>query len=115
MYKLIPKPDKCPMCNQNKKLGLANIGHKYLPIISDWIWLCNRCHMIRDGRLDTIPRIEIHKGDTICLLCGTKKTYINKKGHPCWHPYENGHICSKCYDKLRHRLYGRRSNKKKLI
>ena len=115
MRNIIQKPDSCPSCLQDKKLELANIGHKYLPILSDWIWLCDRCHMIQDGRLDKIPRIEIHNdNNTICLLCESTETYIKKNGHPQWFIYENGYICSKCYDKRRHRLYGRRGNKKNL-
>ena len=42
----------------------------------------------------------------ICLKCGSDKTYINKshrwKPYEQWHKYEDGWICSKCYDKLIH-------------
>ena len=113
MYKHIPKPVLCPWCNQNKKLELANISGKYLFDMSDWMWLCHRCHMKQDGRLDRMPNSgkKIHH-NTSCLICGIKETYINTRGYPQWFVYENGYICSKCYDKLRHRLYGRRNNKK---
>ena len=51
-----PKPDKCEKCNNRKAIDLANISHKYNPKtytrdLSNWRWLCRRCHMIEDGRL----------------------------------------------------------------
>jgi hypothetical protein len=46
-----PKPDKCLMCNKPKKLELANKSNRYKRILSDWEWLCRRCHMESDGRL----------------------------------------------------------------
>lgn len=35
-----------------------------------------------------------------CLLCDTNKTYIDKQGYSCWHIYEYGFICQKCYKKI---------------
>lgn len=45
------KPKFCPNCKQEKKLDLANISQTYKRILSDWEWLCRRCHMLKDGRL----------------------------------------------------------------
>lgn len=36
---------------------------------------------------------------TKCILCGSKYTYINKKGYPKWHVLDNGYSCVKCYFK----------------
>ena len=49
-----PKPNNCENCQQQKKLEAANISGKYLRILSDWEWLCRRCHMEKDGRLEKI-------------------------------------------------------------
>ncbi len=48
----IPKPEKCPQCNKKGWLDLANISQEYKREISDWEWLCRRCHMIKDGRIE---------------------------------------------------------------
>lgn len=53
----IPKPDKCQKCGKpdnGKKwqMDLANIGHKYERNLTDWIWLCRKCHIRIDGRLE---------------------------------------------------------------
>lgn len=56
----------------------------------------------------------------VCLLCGSRKTYIAKNGMPIWHSYQDGVICNRCYVRLpevkeyanmKHREY--RKNKKK--
>lgn len=49
-----PKPEFCEDCGHSKTLELANLSDKYLQIISDWIWLCRKCHMIRDGRINKL-------------------------------------------------------------
>lgn len=39
---------------------------------------------------------------TLCILCGSKETYIQKiNGRPDWRKYKDGYICRKCYDKTR--------------
>lgn len=47
----ITKPKVCSDCEQPKKLDLANISQSYLRDLSDWEWLCRRCHMIKDQRM----------------------------------------------------------------
>ncbi len=51
MYKIMKKPEACEECGEKKRLDLANISQKYLFDITDWTWLCRRCHLIQDGRL----------------------------------------------------------------
>ena len=46
-----PKPEKCSMCDEVKKLDLANKSQEYKRDLDDWEWLCRRCHMKKDGRL----------------------------------------------------------------
>lgn len=57
----LPKPPRCEECKKAPPYDLANISQTYLRIITDWEWLCRRCHMEKDGRLlkvtkDTILR-----------------------------------------------------------
>lgn len=47
------KPNSCSKCGLVKKLDLANISQKYKRDLSDWEWLCRRCHMAKDGRMKT--------------------------------------------------------------
>ena len=47
----LPKPKKCKLCGKNPPYDLANKSGKYLRKLSDWMWICRRCHMFSDGRL----------------------------------------------------------------
>ena len=44
----------CEKCGQSKKLEIANISQKYKRDLSDWEWLCRKCHMLSDGRLEKL-------------------------------------------------------------
>lgn len=46
----------CEDCNQEKRLDLANKSGLYKRDIEDWEWLCRRCHMIKDGRLESLTK-----------------------------------------------------------
>lgn len=56
MRKIVPRPLLCQCCNKVKPIDLANISQKYLEVISDWEWLCRKCHMTKDGRMDNLIR-----------------------------------------------------------
>ena len=38
----------CSICNQEKKVQLANISGKYMRDIEDYMWLCSSCHALFD-------------------------------------------------------------------
>lgn len=66
------KPKLCQNCKKNPAYDLANISQKYKRDIKDWEWLCRRCHMIKDGRLDRL--IARSKSNTTaikkhCMIC----------------------------------------------
>jgi len=48
------EPDACVICGEDKPLDLANISQEYKRDLDDWEYLCRRCHMIKDGRLDRL-------------------------------------------------------------
>lgn len=48
----LKKSSVCDMCKKEAQLDLANKSDKYLRDLSDWGWLCRRCHMKSDGRLN---------------------------------------------------------------
>lgn len=47
--KRLVRPDKCEHCHQVKKLELANRSGKYKRDLTDWLWLCKKCHHKYDG------------------------------------------------------------------
>jgi hypothetical protein len=48
----------CEECKQKSRLDLANISGKYLRDVTDWRWICRRCHMKSDGRLDKLRQMQ---------------------------------------------------------
>ncbi len=52
LYKI--KPLRCEDCNEIKPLDLANISQEYKLDLDDWEWICRKCHMIKDGRMDKL-------------------------------------------------------------
>ena len=48
------KPGRCECCGEKTYfLDLANISQKYLRNPNDFEWLCRRCHMTKDGRIES--------------------------------------------------------------
>jgi hypothetical protein len=48
-----PEPKFCERCNRKPPYDLAKKeGRKYTRNIDDYEWLCRKCHMIEDGRLE---------------------------------------------------------------
>lgn len=47
-----PKPKICVGCRKSPPKDLANISQKYKRDIKDFEWLCRKCHMKKDGRLE---------------------------------------------------------------
>lgn len=53
----------------------------------------------RQHRNHHFPKLDI--SNRYCLVCKSDKTYVRKNGQYVWYKYENGYICSSCYDKRR--------------
>jgi Mor family transcriptional regulator len=51
-----PKPDTCEICNLNKPYDIANVSGQYKRDINDFRWLCRKCHMISDGRINNLKK-----------------------------------------------------------
>ena len=49
VHRRIPRPPYCPSCGLNKRLHTCNISGKYIRDISDWEYLCQRCHFRKYG------------------------------------------------------------------
>lgn len=100
------KPERCQICNKIPKprkdgkypLDLANISHKYSRDLSDWQWLCKKCHMEKDGiskRLREFGNKRLYSGEKSprwlggtpkCIDCGkhTSKTYKAIRCRECY-------------------------------
>lgn len=48
------KPQFCEECLEAPPRDLANISGKYKRELSDWEYLCRRCHMHKDGRISKL-------------------------------------------------------------
>jgi hypothetical protein len=44
----LQRPDSCQDCGSMKPLDLANISQQYKRDLTDWEWLCRRCHVAKD-------------------------------------------------------------------
>lgn len=58
--KLLKKPKLCSICNKREAYDLANISGKYKRDLEDWEWLCRKCHMNKDGRLNNLKRTVLN-------------------------------------------------------
>jgi hypothetical protein len=47
------RPKYCECCREEPPYDLANISGLYKWDINDFEWLCRKCHMKKDGRLNT--------------------------------------------------------------
>ena len=83
----LKKGQRCSRCGEKKKLDLANISQKYKRDLSDWEWLCRRCHMMKDGRLKRLHKRSGKYNDVPCLMCGRifyqRKKKIKYCSQPC--------------------------------
>lgn len=53
-----PKPKFCKRCKINPPRDLANISGEYKRDINDFEWLCRKCHMDVDGRLNNLLELN---------------------------------------------------------
>ncbi len=55
------KPKLCKKCKKNKPLDLANKTGIYDRNIENYEWLCRRCHMLDDGRMNNLKQFKNNK------------------------------------------------------
>jgi hypothetical protein len=56
-----PKPILCENCQKVPPYDLANVSQEYKRDLSDWKWICRKCHMLEDGRLEKLKRTQFGK------------------------------------------------------
>jgi hypothetical protein len=69
-----PKPELCEECRKIKPYDLANISGKYRRDINDFEWLCRKCHMKKDNRLEFLHNAGFQKGQKSWNKGLTKET-----------------------------------------
>lgn len=93
------KPALCEKCNVRPAVDLANISGKYSRDLSDWEYLCRKCHMDSDGRNERLRLSGKSRKfpDINCLMCDI-----------LFHPEKrNSKFCSRsCYFKYRVKIGG---------
>lgn len=62
----LPKSDLCQLCGLVPPVDLANIADKpnpetYTRDLANWEWLCRRCHMTKDGRIEKLRTVVLRK------------------------------------------------------
>lgn len=65
MRKILKKPTNCTYCKEEKRLEMANISQKYKHDVSDWMWLCRKCH----NRYDHEWRWKNNRWFKKCTIC----------------------------------------------
>jgi len=77
--KLIKKPKWCVRCKKRPALDLSNISGEYKRDITDWEYLCRKCHMDEDGRNEQLRQNGKSRKlpDKICPIC--KKIFHTDK------------------------------------
>ena len=54
------KPQFCEICKVKPPIDLANRGI-YNRDFKNWIWLCRKCHMKKDGRMKKLNNLNRNK------------------------------------------------------
>ena len=69
----ILKPEVCPYCKVRPPYDVANKSGEYKRVVDDWIYLCRRCHMESDGRLERLINRVSRKTleQRLCKICST--------------------------------------------
>lgn len=55
----LPRTKMCEFCGLVPPKDLANISQKYLRKLTDWEWLCRKCHMKKDGRYKNLKQFKV--------------------------------------------------------
>lgn len=108
-----PKPEVCERCKQVPPVDLANISGLYKREVSDYEYLCRKCHMDSDGRNSQLRQSGKSRKlpNKICAACHTEFHSDSRAakycGRKCWQTALLGHKTSEeTKAKIRHSLTG---------
>jgi NUMOD3 motif len=55
----LPRPKFCQKCNERPPYDLANITGIYNREFENWAYLCRRCHVKSDGRINNLKQFRM--------------------------------------------------------
>ena len=93
-----PNPNKCELCGKKTRCELANKSGSYSRKMSDYRWLCPRCHRYEDGIIAKLQICNLKRKNTsryrICKFCGEKhwvikSVWLGGHGRYCSKPCSN--------------------------
>lgn len=98
----LPKPNLCERCNLIPPKDMCNITGVYNRDFSNWKYMCRKCHLVFDDNIKNLkPPKKIDFSDYRCSICGSDKTYIQKKnGRPHWLYRDDKPVCGKCNQRI---------------
>lgn len=105
MRKTMSKPDRCDKCGTVCNVDLANKSNEYMHEKEDWEWLCRKCHMASDGRLDKfLASSNMHNklSSKKCQTCGSLFSPHSLKSKYC------STSCRTTYTNLNFKKYSNR-------
>jgi len=74
----LPKPELCDQCHESEPYDLANVSGEYKRDLPDWEWLCRKCHMIKDGRLEIVRQRALLHNATFPMEQFRRKSSIGE-------------------------------------
>lgn len=105
MERELGRPDRCSKCGKIGKVDLANKSNKYKRDPNDWEWLCRKCHMESDGRMEKfLSYSNMHNRipNRTCNQCGKEYWPHLRNSKFC------GHSCRATFHNLNTRYYSKR-------
>jgi len=87
IHSRLPKPKLCENCKKQPPYDLANKSKLYTRELNDWWWICRKCHMVLDERINNLRHCKTgwyHQ----CKYCGrehwvTPWDWNNGQGRYC--------------------------------
>lgn len=111
-FKKIGIEKKCVMCKKTEYIHLSNKSGYYIDDITDWEFLCCKCHMIKDKTLPFMNKIKSYNGGKILttsifsnkniikVQCNCGKIYNTQARYII---YYNSCQCFTCRKKQQHK------------
>lgn len=67
------KPSLCDCCHSRPPDDLSNISQEYKRDLDDWEWLCRKCHMTKDGRMNNL--VQFQEGNVVQHPTDSERRY----------------------------------------
>jgi hypothetical protein len=103
----LSKPELCQVCKLVPPHDLANVTGMYNREFHNWKYMCRKCHMESDGRMNNLKHIRMMNNlrrigsfkdmsDRKCSICNNVETTTARNGRPIWRYLDGKLVCHKC-------------------